>query len=104
MSKSIKTIPTRVKGGIYNGRLHREFFAVTDDDVILASGYGCEYEGQTTPVSLWWCPSVGFTASKRGSLFDTEKEALIALENKLFEEQTAVQNALYKIRQRLHKL
>lgn len=54
-------------------RESREFWAVTDSDVVKVTGYSCAPENP----EYWWCPSVGYSLSTKHHLFKTERKALM---------------------------
>jgi len=61
-------------------REKRQWWAVSEDDVQLVTGYSC---APTNP-EMWWCPKVGSSMSEKYHLFETEGEAI----NKLISELT----------------
>ena len=91
--------------GGYTGRLHRQFWATTDNDVVLVDGFSCSCEPVTAKwkIETWWCPTVGYSASCGSSLFDTEVEALTRIESELAAKLSRIQDDLLAVRNKLQK-
>ena len=69
-------------------REKREWWAVSDGDVLRVTGYSC---APANP-DMWWCPAVGYSMAEGHHLFDSEQGAL----DKAIEEATRAVEAITK--------